>query len=197
MLRVGVTGGIGSGKSLVCEVFRVLGVPVSQADETARWLMEHDAALITAIKELFGPSAYSNNQLNRAFLAQQTFSQPERLAQLNALVHPAAIALGQQWFEAQTTPYAIKEAAIFFESNSHTTIDVMVGVWAPEQLRLSRAMKRSNLTEAEVRARMARQLPEAEKMKRCDFVIVNDDATAVLPQVLKLHEQLLEIAKGR
>lgn len=194
MLRVGVTGGIGSGKSLVCEIFRVLGVPVSHADETARYLMEHDAGLIARIKAAFGAAAYENGRLNRAYLSQHVFSQPEKLAQLNALVHPAAIAFGSKWFAAQTTPYAIKEAAIFFESGSHKEVDVMIGVWAPEPLRISRTMKRSNLSEEEVRARMSRQLPEEEKMKRCDFVINNDGTEPLIPQVLALHQQLLEKA---
>lgn len=197
MLRVGITGGIGSGKSLVCDVFRVLGVPVSNADDTARWLMENDSTLISDIKKLFGESAYQENKLNRAFLAQQVFSQPEQLSRLNAVVHPAVVAFGDQWFSSQTTPYAIKEAAIFFESNTHSNIDVMIGVRAPESVRLKRVMQRNNTTEAEVRARMDKQMPEEEKMKRCDFVIDNDDQTAVLPQVLQLHQTLLQKAKGR
>lgn len=195
MLRVGITGGIGSGKSLVCDVFRVFGVPVSNADDNARYLMEHDTTLIAGIKNLFGEAAYQNDTLNRAYLAQHVFSQPEKLAQLNALVHPAAIAFGNQWFQRQTAPYAIKEAAIFFESNTHTEMDVMIGVWAPEALRMARVLKRNATTEAAVRARMAQQMPEEEKMRRCDFVITNDDKTAVLPQVLALHQQLLEKAK--
>lgn len=195
MLRVGITGGIGSGKSLVCDVFRVFGVPVSNADDNARYLMEHDTTLIAGIKNLFGEAAYQNDTLNRAYLAQHVFSQPEKLAQLNALVHPAAIAFGNQWFQRQTAPYAIKEAAIFFESNTHTEMDVMIGVWAPEALRMARVLKRNATTEAAVHARMAQQMPEEEKMRRCDFVITNDDKTAVLPQVLALHQQLLEKAK--
>lgn len=194
MLRVGVTGGIGSGKSLVCEVFRVLGVPVSNADDTARFLMNEDAALIKSIKDLFGEAAYQDHELNRAWLAQHVFSQPDKLTQLNALVHPAVAMQSNRWFAEQTTPYAIKEAAIFFESGTNMEVNVMIGVWAPEKIRLERVMKRNNLSEADVRLRMSRQMPEAEKMKRCDFVINNDGSSALIPQVLALHANLLEIA---
>lgn len=195
MLRVGVTGGIGSGKSLVCGIFRTLGVPVMDADQTARYLMEHDVDLIKNIKAIFGEKAYNGQQLNRTYLSETVFSQPDKLAQLNALVHPAAIAFGRVWFAQQTTPYAIKEAAIFFESGTHTEVAIMVGVWAPEKLRIARVMARSQLSEAEVRARMSRQMPEEEKMQRCDYVLKNDGSEALIPQVVALHEKLLERAK--
>lgn len=190
MLKVGVTGGIGSGKSVVCQVFSTLGIPVFNADETARRLMESDAALIKAIKELLGESVYVDGKLDRVKVSAIIFREPGKLQQINALVHPATIKSGESWFSAVTAPYAVKEAAIFFESGSHKEIDVMVGVYAPAELRIARAMKRSNLTREKVLSIISNQMDENEKMKHCDYVIVNDDSTPVLPQILKLHEQL-------
>jgi dephospho-CoA kinase len=187
MLRVGITGGIGSGKSTVCALFETLGVPVMYADSEARWLMEHDVPLVAALKNLLGEEAYANGQLQRAFVASQVFGNPEKLAQLNALVHPAVRQHGDAWFARQAGAYAIKEAALFFESGSAVQMDVMVGVYAPDALRIQRVVAREKASVAEVEARMARQMPQEEKMAKCSHVIVNDDVQAVLPQVLTLH----------
>ena len=196
MLKVGITGGIGSGKSVVCQVFTALGIPVFNADDTARFLMENDAALMQSIRDLLGNEAYKQGKLDRAKVSAIVFKEPEKLQQLNALVHPATISYSQQWFEKQQAPYVIKEAAIFFESGSYKDMDVMVEVFAPQELRIRRAMKRSELTRAKVLAIIAQQMDEDEKRKRCDYVIINDDVTAVLPQVLKLHEHLRQTTKN-
>ena len=196
MLKVGLTGGIGSGKSLVAEMFKLLGVPVLHADDTARYLMEHDTKLQSAIGQLFGKEVYENGRLNRPFLASVVFNDKSKLEQLNALVHPATIAFGQQWAAAQTTPYTIKEAAIFFESGSYKDMDKMIGVYAPAEMRLQRAMSRDNATEEVIRQRMDKQMNEEEKMKRCDFVIYNDETKSIIEQVLDLHQQLLQLAKS-
>lgn len=193
-LKVGITGGIGSGKSIVCRVFQTLGIPVFDADHAAKYLMQHDAQLIAAITGLLGADAYLQGSLNRAWIAQQVYADAAKLHQLNSLVHPATLAWGRTWMQQQHTPYVIKEAAIFFESGSHTDMDVMVGVYAPIPLRMARAMKRSDLTADRVQAIMDKQMPEDEKMKRCDHVIVNDDVQALLPQVLRLHELLINQA---
>ena len=190
MLKVGITGGIGSGKSFVCQVFNALGIPVFNADDTARYLMENDAALIQGIRNLLGDDVYVAGKLDRAKVSAIIFQSPEKLQELNALVHPATISYAKEWFEKQQAPYVIKEAAIFFESGSYTDMDVMIGVHAPLELRIQRAMKRNNLSREKVLSIIAQQMDEDEKMKRCDHVIVNDDVTAVLPQVLELHEQL-------
>jgi dephospho-CoA kinase len=195
MLKVGLTGGIGSGKSLVAEMFKLLEVPVLHADDTARYLMENDAKLKSAIGQLFGKEVYENGRLNRSFLASVVFNDKAKLEQLNALVHPATIAFGQQWAAAQTTPYTIKEAAIFFESGSYKDMDKMIGVYAPIEMRLQRAMSRDNATEEVIRQRMDKQMNEEEKMKRCDFIIDNDETKSVIDQVLKLHEELLQLAE--
>lgn len=196
MLKVGITGGIGSGKSTVCQVFRTLGIPVFYADEAARRLMENDLQLVAAITELFGPEAYENGRLNRPFIAGTAFREPEKLQQLNAVTHPATIQYARNWMAKQTTPYAIKEAAIFFESGSNKDVDVMIGVYAPAELRIHRAMLRDGATRQKIEARMAQQMNEEEKMKLCDYVITNDDVQAVIPQVLAIHEKLLERSKN-
>jgi dephospho-CoA kinase len=197
MLRVGITGGIGSGKSIVCQVFATLGIPVFNADNTARHLMEHDAALVHGISSLLGADVYDNGLLNRAKVSSIIFKDPAKLEQLNALVHPATIQYAKDWFNSQSAPYVIKEAAIFFESGSNVDMDVMVGIFAPEELRIQRTIDRSKLTRAQVVDIISRQMNEDEKMKRCDYVITNDDLSAVLPQVLQLHTTLLARASSK
>ena len=191
MLKVGVTGGIGAGKSVVCRVFHTLGIPVFNADDTAKQLMETDLALVTAIQSLFGNNIYIDGKLDRKKLAAIVFEQPALLLQLNALVHPATIAYGNQWMAAQTSPYVIKEAAIFFESGSYKEMDIMIGVSAPENIRISRAMQREGMTREKVMQRIASQMDDTEKMSRCDYVIINDGTTAIIPQVLQVHQALL------
>ena len=188
MLKVGITGGIGSGKSVVCQVFQTLGIPVFNADDAARYLMENDPALANSIRHLLGNEVYDAGKLDRAKVSAIVYREPAKLQQLNALVHPATIAYSRKWMELQSAPYVIKEAAIFFESNSYKDMDVMVGVYAPRELRIQRAMGRSKLTRPQVLAIMDEQMDDEEKMKRCDHVITNDDVMAVLPQVLELHD---------
>lgn len=192
MLKVGVTGGIGSGKSIVCQVFHAFGIPVFSADDAARQLMENDPDLIQRIQLLLGNEVYVQGKLDRAKVSSIVFKEPEKLQALNALVHPATIGYSKRWMGDQSSPYVIKEAAIFFESGSDKEMDIMIGVFAPVELRIRRSMKRGNLSREQVKAIMAKQMDEDEKMSRCDHVITNDDHTAVLPQVLKLHETLLK-----
>lgn len=191
MLKVGITGGIGSGKSTVCRVFNTLGIPTLHADEVGRYLMENDALLIDSIKMLFGENIYEGGTLNRNEVAAVVFKRPEILQTLNAVVHPATIRYGQLWMESQDAPYAIKEAAIFFESGSYADMDVMIGVYAPRKLRILRAMQRDGVAQEKVLQRMSLQMDEDEKMKRCHYVIVNDNDTAIIPQILKIHQELL------
>jgi len=191
MLKVAITGGIGSGKSLVCQVFKTLGIPIFDADAVSNQLVEHDAALKTAIIELFGKEAYKNNIYNRKYIASIVFSQAEMLQALNALVHPKAIEAAKQWFEKQQTPYAIKEAAILFESNSEKDIDIIIGVTAPEKVRIERVMQRTGYSKEEVIKRMQQQMPDEEKMAKCNYVIQNNDTDAILPQILQIHKQLI------
>lgn len=191
MLKVGITGGIGSGKSVVCRVFNTLGIPVFNADDAAKYLMSTHAELRSAIISLLGADAYTGTIPNKEKIAQIVYGQPEQLQRLNALIHPTTVAYGREWLNKQQTPYAIKEAAIFFESGSHTEMDVMIGVTAPAELRIERAMKRSKLTRHRVASIMQQQMDDDEKMKRCQYVITNDDVQPLLPQVLELHHKLL------
>ncbi len=191
MLKVGITGGIGSGKSVVCQVFKTLGIPIFNADETARYLMENDTTLVQRIQWLLGDDVYLDGKLDREKVSAIIFKEPEKLEKLNSIVHPATISYANTWMEKQVAPYVIKEAAIFFESGSFKDIDIMVGVFAPKELRIQRAMDRSKISRDKVEAIIAKQIDEDEKMKRCDHVITNDDITPVLPQVLKLHELFL------
>jgi dephospho-CoA kinase len=193
-LRIGLTGGIGSGKSTVAKVFEVLGIPVYYADEAARRIMNEDELLKQQIIQHFGPSAYKNNQLDRPYIASQVFNNKEKLELMNSLVHPATIRDAAQWMQQQTTPYVIKEAAIIFESGTQNESDYIIGVSAPASLRLLRAMKRDGSTRDQVLARMSRQIQEPIKMRLCDFIIYNDEQQAVIPQVMQLHEKLVGLA---
>lgn len=195
MLKVGITGGIGSGKSTVCQVFETLGIPVFYADKAARELTESDPSIIQGMKSLFGAEVYVDGKLDRKKVAEAAFANRGILEQMNEIIHPATIAHAKKWAEVQTTPYAIKEAAIFFESGSDKDMDVMIGVYAPKEMRIERTMQRDNISREKVLERMARQMDEEEKMKRCDHVITNDGKTAIIPQVLQLHELLLQQAR--
>jgi len=195
MIRIGLTGGIGSGKTTVAGIFEVLGIPVYYADDAAKKLMNEDSLLKEKIILQFGKDAYKDGILNRSYLGQQVFTDKKKLAMLNAMVHPVTIRTGNEWMQQQTTPYAIKEAALIFESSFQSGLDYVIGVYAPEPLRISRTMKRDNLNRDAVMMRIKNQMDEDEKMQRCDFIIYNDEQQAVLPQVLKLHQQLLLAAK--
>jgi len=195
MLKVGLTGGIGSGKSVVAEIFKVLGIPVFDADSVAKEIMEKDEELIGKIKLEFGEETYTGRKLNRKILADKVFNDAYQLEKLNALVHPAAIKAGLDWAEQQTASYVIKEAALMFEAGSAFNLQYVIGVSAPKSLRIKRVMERSNMTRDEVLTRMSRQIDDKIKMRLCDFVIVNDEQQMILPQVLKTHEQLLAKSK--
>jgi len=194
MLKVGITGGIGSGKTTVTRIFSLLGVPIYDADSAAKRLMNEDAALKASIAATFGPLAYTHGSLDRAWLASQVFNDPSKLAQLNAMVHPATIVDAKAWMDQQSAPYIIKEAALLFESGSHKGLDKVIGVSAPESLRIQRVIEREHTHETEVRKRIDKQMPEAEKMGRCDFILYNDGKEMLIPQVNALHEKLLALA---
>jgi dephospho-CoA kinase len=191
MLKIGLTGGIGSGKSTVAKVFEVLGIPVYYADDAAKRLMNEDTALQLKIQKQFGEAAYANGQLNRKYIADIVFTSPEKLELLNTIVHPATLQDAEKWMQQQTTPYAIKEAALIFESGAQEHLDFVIGVYAPAPLRIQRTMQRDGVTREEVIARMDKQLDETIKMRLCDFVITNDEQELLVPQVLALHRQLL------
>lgn len=197
MLRIGLTGGIGSGKSTVAAIFGVLGIPVYHADAAAKRMMQEDPELKRGITEAFGPQAYSNGMLDRAWLSAHVFSDPLNISRINALVHPATIRDALEWMKRQKSPYALKEAALVFESGSEKDLDYVIGVSAPEEIRIRRVMQRDGVTREKVLDRIRHQMDDDEKIRRCDFVILNDDRTMLIPQVLELHARFLEIAKAR
>jgi dephospho-CoA kinase len=192
MLKVGLTGGIGSGKSTIAKIFEVLGIPVYYADDAAKRLMNEDPELKSAIIRHFGQDVYSNGILNRSKLAAAVFGNRDKLDLLNSLTHPVTIEDANRWIQQQTAPYIIKEAALIFESGSARYLDVVIGVYAPVPLRIQRIMERDQATREHVLQRMNRQIDEELKMKLCDFVITNDEQRLVVPQVIALHEQFLK-----
>lgn len=194
MLRVGITGGIGSGKTTVAQIFSLLGVPVYNADHSARRLMNSDKNIREAIVKLFGQESYKGTELNRSFITSKVLEDEKNRALINAIVHPATIADAENWMKQQKAPYSLKEAAILFESGAEKNLDFVIGVYAPEALRIRRTIERDGRSEAEVKKWMSRQMNEEEKMKLCDFVIYNDGNHSVIDQVLSLHKKLLKLA---
>lgn len=194
MRRIGITGGIGSGKSTVCRVFGVLGVPVFEADAAGRRLLADDPAVRQAVTAAFGAEAYPGGTLDRAALARRIFSDPAARARLNGIVHPAVRAAFAQWADAQDAPYVLMESAILVGSGGARALDALVLVTAPEDLRLRRTMQRDGVGEESVRARMAAQDAEEDMRAAAQHVIHNDDRQLVIPQVLGVHQRLLDRA---
>jgi dephospho-CoA kinase len=192
MFRVGLTGGIGSGKTLVCSILEKLGVSVYHADKEARKLMDSDVHLRAGIVKMFGEQAYAKDGLNRAFLAGAVFGSNEKLSGLNRLVHPVVREDFIRWIALQGgSPYVVEEAAILFESGAAGEMDLSVLVYAAEELRIRRVMERDQVERELVLKRMGHQMSEEEKMKRVDHVIHNDGVKMLLPQVIELHDLIL------
>lgn len=196
MLKIGLTGGIGSGKSTIAAIFRVLGIPVFQADQVAKTLMETDAGLMKNLRNAFGDLVFQEGKLDRKYLANLVFSDPYQLDVLNALVHPVTIQAAEEWAKQQSAPYVVKEAALFFEAGSAIGFDYMIGVSSPQTIRIHRVMQRDGVSREEVLSRMNRQIQESIKMRLCDFVILNDEQHLLIPQVLSLHEKFLKESKS-
>ena len=196
MISVGITGGIGSGKTTVCHFFELLGVPVYYADSRAKSLMVEDQNLIAAIKRIFGNASYSESgQLNRAYLAEVVFNNDEELQKLNALVHPAVFKDTANWMQKNADQaYVLYEAAIMFESGSYKMLNKVITVYSPESMRLERVMGRDKVSEPDVRTRMAKQMSEEEKIKLADFVIYNDLKQPLISQILKIHKELIGLS---
>lgn len=194
MLKVGLTGGIGSGKSTVARILEGLGIPVYYADVEAKRIMDESQPLRESLIRHFGQEVFAGGQLNRSYLAGIVFQDKEKLELLNSLVHPETLRDADEWLEKQSSPYAVKEAALIFESGAQEHLDYVIGVTAPQALRIQRTMHRDGVSREEVLARMKRQLDDSMKMKLCDFVLHNDEQQPLLPQVLALHETLKSLA---
>jgi len=194
MLKIGITGGIGSGKTTVCRIFETLGIPVFYADTVAKQIMVTDPILVAGVKQAFGEDSYlADGTLNNKHIAGIVFNNALELEQLNSLVHPAVFRAFDSWIEQvpDTVPYTLKEAALLFESDSYKMCDQTVLVIAPLETRLQRVMVRDGVSEAQVRARMDKQLSDEQKMKLADHLIYNNETDSLIAQVLKLHQQFL------
>lgn len=192
MRQIGITGGIGSGKTTVCKIFATLGIPIYYADTEAKRLMVEDEELISQIKIIFGEAAYfEDGGLNRKHVAQIAFGNPAKLALLNAAVHPAVARDGIRWnAEQKDVPYTLKEAALLFESGSNKSLDKIICVTAPLELRIKRVLERDQTTREAVLARADKQLPEELKVQQSDFVVINDGQQLLIPQIYEIHRQL-------
>lgn len=193
MLKAGITGGIGSGKSTVARVFGLLGVPVYHADDAARQLLNDDPVISASVRKLLGDEVFRGGRPDRKLIAARVFSDKEKLAKLNAIIHPAVRDHFEDWVAAHSdAPYLLKEAAILFESGTWKELDKIITVTAPEQVRIARVMKRDGASEQDVRSRMASQMSEEEKIRLSHFVIRNGDDDLVIPQALEVHRSLIE-----
>lgn len=187
---VGITGGIGSGKSTVCEIFRILGIPVFEADKVARNLMNENSVIRQNLVEWFGNEIYSGNLLNRKLLAELIFNDNSLLTKVNSLVHPIVREEFEKWKNKQETVYAVYEAAILFESGFYKLMDFTILITAPEQIRINRVMKRDNLSPDQVVARIKNQWPDDEKRKLATTVIINDNKNLIIPQIIEIDKKL-------
>ena len=195
--QIGITGGIGTGKSLVCRIFQCFGVPAYDADSHAKELMTTDGILISNIKKEFGELSYNTDgSLNRNYLSLRVFNDAEQLKKLNELVHPRVAIDYKRWVENKIGfPYVLKEAALLFEAGSNQQLDKVIVVHAPEEIRIRRVLKRDrHRTEAQVKSIVKNQMPEEEKMKRADFIVRNDETVLLIPQIVELHTLLCRAA---
>jgi len=191
MLKIGITGGIGSGKTTIAKVFELLDIPVFYADDIAKKLMVEDQVLIQQIKTEFGADAYFSDQtLNRKYISNLVFNDPNQLKKLNSFVHPAVFRAFDVWYSQQKAPYVLKEAALLFETNSYQQNHFNILVSSPLPLRIERVMKRDHVAKEQVLERIATQLPEETKQALADFEIQNNEQEFIITQVLKIHEAL-------
>ncbi|MDR1169798.1 MAG: dephospho-CoA kinase [Prevotellaceae bacterium] len=198
MLKAGLTGGIGSGKSIVCKIFSILKIPVYQADIAAKRLYDTDDELRNGLKSLFGEHLYESGTLDRKKLAAIIFSNAENLKKINELVHPAVKRDFLEYISLlpETIPYIIHEAAILYEAKTENMFDTVINVYAPEDIRIKRVLARENTTEKDVKQRIASQWPDKLKIELSNYNIINDGKIPILPQVLHVHEDLLRIEIG-
>ncbi len=194
-MEVGITGGIGAGKSTVCKIFSTLGIPIYDADSRAKQLMEDSSGLVEQIKEVFGKQSYHRSgKLNKAYLADLVFPVPDKLQKLNQLVHPEVAKDYSSWVTSHGNkfPYVIKEAALLIESGSYQQFDCLVTVLAPVELRITRVLARDpNRERGQIESIISRQLSDQERIEKSDSVLYNDEKQLLIPQILDLHQHLV------
>jgi dephospho-CoA kinase len=192
MKVIGLTGGIGSGKTTVSNMFKDLGVPVYIADIEAKNLMNSSAVIKRKLIDLFGDIAYQNNELNRAYISSKIFNDKVYLEKMNAIIHPKVAEHFKHWLQKQTSLYVIKEAAIIFEHNTQSQYDAIITVIADKDDRINRILKRDNTTKDKILSIMKHQLSDEEKVKMSNFIILNDNLEHTKEQVLKTHNSILK-----
>jgi dephospho-CoA kinase len=193
--RLGVTGGIGSGKTTVCRIFRVLGVPVFVADAAAREVMNNDPGIRDRINSIAGKDLYSGGELDRMELARLIFNRPEMLKSVNAVVHPVVLQIFSKWADESDAPYVIMEAAVLFESKADSYVDRVVSISAPVEERIARVMGRNELSREQVIERIKNQLEDDEREEQSYYVINNADNEMIIPEILKIHEDMIRLAE--
>lgn len=195
LFRLGITGGIGSGKTSVCRIFTVLGIPVFSADPVAKEIMDNDTGIRSKLNSIAGKDIYSNGELDRAELARLIFSDPLLLVRVNELIHPLVFGSFGIWAKQQDTPYVIMEAAILFESGASNLVDRILTVVAPMEQRIERVIRRNNLTYEQVCQRIKSQISDEERIRQSDYVISNSENDMIIPAVLKVHNDIMNYLK--
>lgn len=195
MLKIGITGGIGSGKTTVCKVFELLGVPVFYADDVAKSIMHTDPILKSGILDAFGQNSYTQSgELNRSYISSIVFNDKHELEKLNSLVHPAVFRAFDTWVLSQKeASYVIKEAALLYESDAYKMCDQSILVISPIETRISRVKARDGISAEDIQLRMNRQFSDEQKMKFADYILSNDEKQLLIPQIIQLHQQFLMI----
>jgi dephospho-CoA kinase len=189
-ISVGITGGIGSGKSFICQIIDTMGYPVFYADNQAKKILSSNLQAVEAISELFGEKAYLNGELNRSFLAESIFNNPEQREKMNTIVHPLVRKAYEHWADSRDSSLVFNEAAILFETGSYKNFDKIILVTAPEKLRINRIQKRDEASTQEIKVRMNAQWSDEKKIPLADIIIINDEVSQLLPQIVKAIEQL-------
>jgi dephospho-CoA kinase len=196
MLRIGITGGMGSGKTTVCHIFETLGVPVYYADDRGKYLLQHNEKVKKQVREAFGTGIYNEKEeFDRVAMAAMVFSDSAKLRTLESIVHPAVQQDFEEWANEQSAAYILKEAALLFESGSYKALDKIIMVYAPVDIRVQRVVRRDKSTPEKVMDRINKQWADEKKKELADYIIFNDDSQALLPQVMQLHETLTALAK--
>ena len=193
-LQIGITGGIGSGKSVACKIFNILGAPVYDADTRAKWVVNNDQSIKNEVKKVFGDNSFlENGELNRSYISSIVFDDQEKLTILNNIIHPRVALDYQNWVQNHSDyKYTVKEAALLFESGSSKQLDKIIVVTAPESIRISRVLSRDKgRTKKEIQKIIHSQLPEVKKIDKADYVVYNDESKLLITQILELHKQFV------